>query len=339
VLPFPRLLALPVALAMLAAAPVAGANDFPSRTAKLSYVVSADNPVGLGVKKFAEIIARDTGGKTRVRGFPDGQLGAEVQSVAGAQGGMIEMAVVTTAAASTAVKEFGVFDFPFLLDTEKEADALLDGSVGKSLLEKLDARNLVGLCYWEYGFRHVLNSSRPITSANDLQGLKIRVVQSPLFIDTFNALGANATPLAFTELYTALESKALDGAESTYSTIQTSKFHEVQKYLSATKHIYSPAVVLVSKRFWDRLSAAEKKVYQEACHEAAAYQRRTNRESDPQMLAQMQKEGVVFNEIPASERQQMREKVRPVVEKHAEAIGTGLYAEVSSQLERIRAGR
>lgn len=334
-----KLLALPFTLAALAAPPVAGASDFPSRTVKLSYVVAADNPVGLGVKKFAEIVARDTDGKTRVRGFPDGQLGAEVQSVAGAQGGMIEMAVVTTAAASTAVKEFGLFDFPFLLDTEAEADALLDGPVGKSLLEKLEARNLVGLCYWEYGFRHVMNSSRPIAAAGDLQGLKIRVVQSPLFIDTFNALGANATPLAFTELYTALESKALDGAESTYSTIQTSKFHEVQKYLSATKHIYSPAVVLVSKKFWDRLSAAEKKVYQGACSEAAVYQRQVNRESDPRMLAQMQKEGVSFNELSASEREQMRAKVRGVVEKHAEAIGASLYAEASSQLERIRAAR
>lgn len=318
------------------ATPVAVASDFQSRTVKVSYVVAADNPVGLGVAKFGEIVSSKTKGKSRVRGFPDGQLGAEVQSVAAAQGGMIEMAVVTTAAASTALKELGVFDFPFLFDNEAEADAVLDGPVGKGLLDRLGEKGLVGLCYWEYGFRHVINSARPIRKAEDLSGLKIRVVQSPLFIDTFNALGANATPMAFTELYTALESRALDGAESTYNTIYSTKFHEVLKYVSSTKHLYSPAVVLVGKKFWDRLSEPEKSVYREACVEAQSYQRKLNRDSDPKMLAVLRNEGVSFNEVPFEEREKMRKLVVPVVDKHAESVGRELVATTLAELNKLR---
>lgn len=326
----------PPSLALiLGQVPVHAAEDN-ERSAKLSYVVAEDNPIGLGVTRFAEIVAGKTGGRIKIRGFANGQLGAEVQSVSGAQGGVLEMAVVSTAGAASVVKEFRLFDLPFLFNDEREADAVLDGPIGRKILDKLKEKNLVGLCYWEYGFRQVLNSKRPVAALADIQGLKIRTIQNPVFIDTFNGLGANATPLAFTEIFSALESRAIDGAETPYNTAHSSKFYEVQKYISATNHIYGPAVVLVGKRFWDRLTQEEQTSLQEGCMEAQQYQRGVNREYDPKMLADLKARGMIFNEVPLNERARMRERTRPVIDKHSKSIGEALVAETEGELEKIR---
>lgn len=252
-----RWFSIPLALGGLLAAAGAGAADVKERAIKLSYVTAKDSPYGLGVAKFADLVAQKSESKIKVRGYSDGQLGVEVQSISSAQGGVLEMSLVSTAAATGNVKEFALFDFPFLFSEEKEAYAVLDGPVGTQLLDKLTDRGVVGLCYWEVGFRHVTNSKHPVVKLEDFQGLKIRTIQNPVFVDVFNTLGANASPMAFTEVYPALESKAPDGQETPYNIIYTSRFHEVQKYRSATKHIYGRGVVLVGKKFWDQLSGDE----------------------------------------------------------------------------------
>ncbi|NOK07282.1 DctP family TRAP transporter solute-binding subunit, partial [Myxococcus xanthus] len=144
-------------------------------------------------------------------------------------------------------------------NTSEEADAVLDSAFGQKLLAKLPEKGLVGLGYWENGFRQTTNSRRPIQKAEDFAGLKLRVIQNQLFIDSFNALGANATPMPFTELYSAMEQKAVDGQENPTATILTSKFYEVQKHLVLSRHIYSTWVFLMSKKTWDGLSAEEQK--------------------------------------------------------------------------------
>ena len=162
-----------------------------------------------------------------------------------------------------------------------------DRRVGTELLGKLTDRGAVGLCYWEVGFRHVTNSRHPVSKLEDFRGLKIRTIQNPVFVDVFNTLGANASPMAFTEVYPALESKALDGQETPYNVIYTSKFHEVQKYLSTTKHIYGPGVILVGNKFWDQLTADEKKILRDSCAEARDYERQVSRDLDAKVLAEM----------------------------------------------------
>ena len=199
-----RWFSIPLVLGGLLAAGGAGAADVKERAIKLSYVTAKDSPYGLGVAKFADLVAQKSEGKIKVRGYSDGQLGAEVQSISSAQGGVLEMSLVSTAAATGNVKEFALFDFPFLFSEEKEAYAVLDGPVGTQLLDKLTDRGVVGLCYWEVGFRHVTNSKHPVLKLEDFQGLKIRTIQNPVFVDVFNTLGANASPMAFTEVYTAL---------------------------------------------------------------------------------------------------------------------------------------
>ncbi len=320
----------------LLAAGGAGAADVKERAIKLSYVTSKDSPYGLGVAKFADLVAQKSEGKIKVRGYSDGQLGAEIQSISAAQGGVLEMSLVSTAAAAGNVKEFALFDFPFLFSEEKEVYAVLDGPVGTQLLDKLTDRGVVGLCYWEVGFRHVTNSKHPVLKLEDFKGLKIRTIQNPVFVDVFNALGANASPMAFTEVYTALESKALDGQETPYNIVYTSRFHEVQKYLSATKHIYGPGVVLVGKKFWDPLSGDEKKILRDSCAEARDYERKASRDLDVKVLAEMKAKGLLVNEISPEERARMRDKVKPVIEKYTAVVGADLVKQAYAEIERVR---
>lgn len=313
-----------------------GAADIKPRAIKISYGTAEDHPFGLGVNKFTELVAQKSGGQMKAKGYAAGQLGAEVPSIASAQGGVIEMTVTSTSSVVGNIKDFALIDFPYLFANEKEADTLLDGPVGKALLDKLPEKNLIGLCYWESGFRNLTNGKRPIAKVANAQGLKIRTIQNPVFLDTISAFGANAVPMPFTELYTALESKALDGQEGPYATIYTSKLYEVQKYLSATKHIYGAVVVLVSKKFWDQLSGDERKVLQDSCVEARDYERRVNREMNPKALEELKAKGIVFNEIAPDEMARFRTAVKPVVDKHAKGVDDKLVKQAYAVIEAMR---
>ena len=325
-----------IALLLSFAVVEGGAADIKPRSIKISYGTAEDHPFGLGVNKFTELVAQKSGGQMKAKGYAAGQLGAEVPSIASAQGGVIEMTVTSTSSVVGNIKDFALIDFPYLFANEKEADTLLDGPVGRALLDKLPEKNLIGLCYWESGFRNLTNGKRPIVKVADAQGLKIRTIQNPVFLDTISAFGANAVPMPFTELYTALESKALDGQEGPYATIYTSKLYEVQKYLSATKHIYGAVVVLVGKKFWDQLSGDERKVLQDSCVEARDYERRVNREMNPKALEELKAKGIVFNEIAPDEMARFRTAVKPVVDKHAKGVDDKLVKQAYAVIEAIR---
>jgi tripartite ATP-independent transporter DctP family solute receptor len=312
-------------------------SEFKERNIRVSHVVPKDHPFQVGVEKFAEILAQKTGGRMKMRGYPDGQLGAELQSISAAQGGILEMASVSTAAAASVVKEFGVFDLPFLFTDFKEVDLVLDGPIGRRLLERISDKNLVGLCYFETGFRHVTNSRRPITKLEDIKGLKIRTIQNPVFIDIFNTLGANATPMAFTEVFQALESKALDGQETPYNNIYGNKFYEVTKYVSNTGHIYGGAVILASRKFWDQLNPAEQKLIQESCNTARDFERSFQRSEDPKLLEQIKAKGGVYTEISPAERARMRDALKPVYEKYASKLGEDVVNQTLAELAKYRA--
>jgi TRAP-type transport system periplasmic protein len=247
------------------------------------------------------------------------------------------MVIPSSAAVVSNVKEFALFDLPFLFANEKEADAVLDGPVGKELLDKLTASNVIGLCFWENGFRHVTNSKHPINKGEDLQGLKIRTMPSPVYIDSFNTLGANSVPMSFSELFTALEMKAVDAQENPYAIIHASKFDEVQKYLSVTKHSYAPFVVMVSKKFWDGLSPDEKAVLQESCTEARDFQRKFSRETNAKIVEDLKAKGMQLNEIDPQETARMKEQLQPVVEKHTKTIGEDLVKRTYAEIEKVRA--
>ena len=187
------------------------------------------------------------------------------------------------------VKEFAIVDFPFLFADGKEVDAILDGKVGKMLADKLPEKGLINLGYFDLGFRQITNSKRPIKTAEDIVGLKLRVIQSPIYIDTFNALGANAVPMPFTEVYTALEQKIIDGQENPVAVIETSKLNEVQKFMTVSNHMYNPQSLMASKKVWDRLSQEERDLLQSAAYEARTWQRQNARKMNEASLENIKK--------------------------------------------------
>ena len=283
-------------LSLLVTTGVGRAAEISERTLRVGFVQPKDHPQGLALQKFADAVAKKSDGKLKVRIFGDGVLGGDAAVISALQGGTIEMTLVATGLLTGHVKDFGIFDLPYLFDNYKEADAVLDGPIGKRLLDPLPEKGLLGLTYWDHGFRNLTNSRRPIASPDDIKGLKVRVLQLPIHIEMFNALGANAVPMPFPELYTALETRTVDAQENTFSSIETSKFNEVQKYVSTTNHVYQPLILLFSKRIWDRLSNDERTILSQAATEVQAEARSMSRDANVKALEDLKGKGMTVTE-------------------------------------------
>jgi len=325
-----------IGAAVLAMAISAKAQDVQERVIKFGHLNNADHPVSMGVKRFAELLAAKSGGKLKVQEFPASQLGNEMQQQSALQGGVQEMSAPATTSLAGIVKEFGLVDFPFSVANFAQADALLDGPLGQALIAKLPEKGLVALGYWDLGFRNVTNSKRPIARAEDLEGLKLRVIPNPVFLETFRAFKANPVPMPFAELYGALESKAVDGQENPFSVILSNKFFEVNKFVSATNHVYAANIILVSKKFWDRLSPAEQKMMNDAANEARPYQREASRAAAQKAVAELQAKGMQFNEVSSAEQARMRDIAKPVVEKFAASYDPAIVKLYNAELARVR---
>ena len=306
------------------------------KTLRFAYQNVAETPQGQGAVKFAELVKQKSGGKMDVRLFAGGTLGGDLQTVSALQGGTIDLTVLNAGLLVGLDKQFALLDLPFLFNTPEEADAIVDGPIGQKLVKGVEEKGLMGLGYWELGFRQTTNSRRPITKVEDFKGLRLRVLQSPLFIDLFNKLGANAVPLPFPEVYAALEQKVVDGQENPYPTILGAKLSEVQKYLSNTRHIYNAQAVLVSKKSWDGLSAEQKKVMSDSAIEAQAFQRKFSRDSMNAALDELKKSGMEVNDLAPAETNRLREAVQPVIEKFAKESGESVFAEIQAELARLR---
>lgn len=312
------------------------ADDIKERTIRWGHLQNKEHPVSIGVNKFAEIVAQKSGGKLKVREFPNSSLGSEIQEQSALQGGTQEMMSASTTTLAGIVKEMGVFDFPFLFANEAEADAMLDGPIGTRLRERLPEHGLLALAYWENGFRYVTNSKRPINRPEDLDGLKIRVMPNPVYIETFKTMHANPVPLPFGELFTAMETKTVDAQENPYPIIAANKFNEVQKYLSNTRHSYNSFIVLMSKKFWDQLSPAEQKILQDAAIEARTYERQVSRAMAGKSLAELKARGMAVNDLSPAELARMREQLKPVAEKFAASYDQAFMRDFNAEMERIR---
>ncbi len=317
-------------------APIAGqAQDIQERTIRMSTANNKGHPQVMGAERFAELVSEKSGGKITVKIFPGGVLGPDLQNFSAMQGGTLDMNVGNASLLAGNVKEFAIFDLPFLFHTREEAYAVMDGPVGKKLFDMLPEKGLVGLAYWELGFRDINNSERPIEKAEDLEGLKMRVIPTPIYVDFMNALGANAVPMPFTETYTALETGAIDGMTNPLINVKDSKFYEVTDYLTITNHMYNPQAVTISKVTWDKLSDTEKKIFQEAALEATAYQREAAHKASEEALEELKGEMEV-NELSAEEVARMQEKAKPVIDKYTADIGADLVAEAQAEIAAIR---
>ena len=320
--------------ALLAVAPASA--QIQNRNIRVSNGVNQDHPNGKGVEVMAKCAADKSGGKIKITGFWGGALGGDLQAAQALRSGTQEMVVTSTSPLVGILPEIGVFDLPFLISSEKEADQLLDGEFGKFISDKMPAVGLVNLAYWENGFRNATNSKQPIKKWEDFQGVKMRVMQNPIFLDTFKNMGATAVPMNFGEVFAALETRTIDGQENPFVTIETSKMNEVQKYLSVTRHAYTPFMVLFSKKIWDGYSPEEQKVLTDCATQARDVQRQTNRELNQKSFASLREKGMQVNELPEAEVARMREQAKPIYEKHAATIGKETVDKAMAELKRIR---
>ncbi|MDK1385863.1 TRAP transporter substrate-binding protein [Sinorhizobium sp. 8-89] len=325
-------LALP--LALLTAGPALA--EIRDQTIKFASANNKGHPQVTGMEKFAELAKEKSGGKIEVKLFPGGTLGGDVQTVSALQGGVIEMTVLNAGILASNVKEFGAVDLPFLFNSGEEADKVMDGPFGTGLMERLPDTGLVGLAYWELGFRNLTNNRHAVTKLEDIKGLKIRTIQSPIPVELFNSLGANAVPLPYTELYTALETGTVDGQENPSANILNAKFYEVQKYMTLTRHQYNPQIVLISKKFWDGLNDEEKAVLQQAAVEARDFQRKVSREQDAAALEEIRKTGMEISELSPEETQRLRDAVKPMIEKFSADIGQETVQALFKEIGAVR---
>lgn len=307
------------------------------RTIKFAMQNSAGSAQYDAAVRFADIVKAKSGGKIKVNVFGGGTLGKDTAVVSAMQGGTVDMCVMNSSLLAGVVKEMAVYDFPFVFGTEQEAYTVVDGAFGKKLHAMLEPKGLVGLSYWELGFRHFHNSKRPIAKFEDLQGLKIRVIETPIYVDFMRAMGANPVPLPYPELYGALEQGAVDGGTQPVINMTNAKLYEVQKYFSLTGHMYNPQSVIYSKKIWDSFSAEEKKLLQDAADEARDYQRKISRERNAAGLAELKAKGMLINELPAADRAKIKEKAQPVVDKYTKQIGEPLVNELYAAVDKARA--
>ncbi len=324
-----------VALAALAPFVAAQAQDIKERAFKLALQNPKGHPLAVGADKFAEIVAAKSGGKLKVNVFAGGTLGGDAPNVSALQGGTIEMVLLNSGILASQVKSFEAYDLPFMFATPQEADAVVDGPFGQKMHTSLAEKGIVGLAYFELGFRNITNSKRPINTVEDIAGLKLRVIPNAINVDWVKALGANPTPLAFPEVYAALEQKAIDGQENPLNVILANKFAEVQKFLAITNHQYNPQSLILSKKVWDTLAAPEKKILQDAATEAAQFQRKTSREASAGTLDALKKAGMQVTEFSPAEQAKLREKLKPVIDKHGAALGDTVK-EMTAEIAKLR---
>lgn len=319
----------------VAAMGMASAQDIKERTLKFGLNGPEGHPAVAGMKKFKETVEAKSGGKIKVQLFLNGTLGSDQATLSSVKGGTVEMAVMNSGILSSEVKALEIFDFPFLFANEKEADAIADGPIGQKMHASLADKGIIGLSYWELGFRNITTSKKAITKVEDIAGLKLRVIPSPINVDWVKALGANPTPLPFPEVYAALEQGAIDGQENPVAVIAANKFWEVQKNIALTNHQYNPQSVIFSKKVWDGMSAAEKKIIDDAADDAVKVQRTANRAALAANLELLKKNGMNVTSLNTAEIAKLREKMKPVIDKHSAALGSTV-ADVQAELAKLR---
>ncbi len=316
----------------------AQAQEIKERNLKFAFSLAKDHPLGAGAQKFADLVAQKSAGKIKVTLYPGAVMGSDPQNLTGVREGTVDFTSMATGLIAGVDKQFMVFDFPFLFNTAQEAYAVADGPVGTKLLGGLAEHGIIGLGIWDLGFRNMTNSKRPIAKAEDLQGLKVRVIAAPIYVDMFTALGASPVPMTFGEVYLALETKTIDGQDNPVGVIESAKFAEVQKYMTMTRHIYTGMPFLMSKKTWDSMSPAERSIIREAANEAKVEERKLSQAKEAQSINELKK-SMQVNELAATEVTRLREKVAPVIEKFTREVGKSVVTQVNAELTRLRASK
>ncbi len=311
----------------LAAASVIAAFGAPALAQteiKIGYALAPDSHYGVAAKKFEEVVLAETGDQFTFTHFPSSGLGGEREVIEGLQLGTIEATIVSSGTLANFVPETGVFDIPFLFRDLTHARAVLDGPIGQGILVKFDDVGLHGLAWGEQGFRHITNNRNPIETPADVQGLKIRTMENPVHLAAFNAMGAAPTPMAWPEVVSSLQQGVIDGQENPLSVIVSVKLDEVQKYLTLSGHVYSPAMLLVSRPFWETLDDAQKAAFEKAAAEAVVAMRAYVDDVEKTGVETLKERGMQVNALSPEEKAKFQEAIASAYEGYYETYGKDL---------------
>jgi len=286
---------------------------------RLAHVVNENDGFHAAATRFQELVAERSDGKISVEVFPNATLGDERTLLEGMQIGTVDMGVITNGPVSNFLEDMAVFEMPFLFPSAEKACEVLDGPIGQELLDRLSEVNLKGLAYAERGFRNLTNSERPINSPADVQGLKVRVMENPVYIDTFRELGADAIPMAWTEALTAMQQGTIDGQENPVNVVHSFQLNETQTNMTMTRHSYAPAIFVMSLPVWNNLSEEAQEIVLQAAQEAAEYERQLNADQESQQLEELRASGM--NVIDDADLSAFSEAVAPVYVKYGERFG------------------
>jgi tripartite ATP-independent transporter DctP family solute receptor len=309
------------------------------KRAKLGHSFTDSHPRAAAMKQFAASVEKATGGKLAIDVFGSATLGSEDKMLIATQSGTQDLYMGALSPIAARRKELQIFDFPFIFGSDAEAAHVLDGPVGRKMLDGLGEMNMQGLVWAGGAFRNMSNSRRPLNSMADMKGLKVRVMQSPMALASFNAMGMNAVPMAFTEVYPALEIKALDGYEHPVVDMYANKMFEVQKYLTITNHVYTPVALVASKKWWSGLTPEQQQAVQKAAEETRTFQRAQELKQAGEVVGELKAKGMAVTEMPPAELDKIRAAVQPVIDKNADAIGADFVQSFYGELKKYRAAK
>jgi len=299
-------------------------------TLRLAHVVNEQDAYQVAAVAFRDLVAERSDGKITVEIVPNATLGDERTLLEGMQIGSVDMGLITNGPVANFVEEMAVFELPFLFPSDEAAYKVLDGEIGQELLDRLADVNLKGLAYAERGFRNLTNSRRPVATPADLDGLRIRVMENPVYTDSFRALGANAIPMAWTEALTAMQQGTIDGQENPVGVVHAFKLNETQTYMTMTRHTYAPAIFVMGMPAWSKLPEAAQEIVLQSARDAAAGERAFNAETEAEQLAELKAAGMEVNETP--DLAAFKQAVAPVYEKYGDKFGdilTRIQAELN----------
>ena len=295
---------------------------------KFGYAVAKDSHYGVGAGVFCAEIDKGTQGRYKCQEFPNGSLGGEREMIESVQLGTLDLVSTSSGPLGNFVPEVKIFDIPFLFRDYDHARKVLDGKIGQDILKKFESKGLVGLTWAENGFRHMTNNKHEIKTPADTAGLKMRTMENKVHMEGYKAFGILPTPMAFTELFTALQQGTVDGQENPIPVILAAKFSQVQKFLSLTGHVYSPASIITNSAVFNKLSAADKKVFLEAAKAATAAQRKRINDDEARGIDQLRKDGVKVTEKVDGEA--FRKAIAPAYAGYAKEFGADNIAAIQA---------
>ena len=288
---------------------------------KIGSVGSDTQPTSIVIREFGEFIKERSNGEMEAQYFFNSQLGGDRQMCEAMQIGTLEIAVVSSSVLASFVPEMNILEFPYIFKTQDAAYKALDGELGDHLGDLLLRRNFRVLAWGANGYRHVTNNARPIYAPDDLRGLKIRTIENPVYVDYFKEVGANPTPMSFSELFMALQQRTVDAQENPITLIYTSKLYEAQKYISMTGHIFAVAPFVISEQYFQRLPKEYQDILLDAGRLYLERQRQLTNDSDAGFMEEMKAVGIEINELTMDQINVFAEKALPVHERYVDIVG------------------